>query len=117
MPVVIRTYVGDGAPNITFTISREDGSIVNLTGATVRFIIQDPDTHLPTNNPTNTITNLCTIIDPANGICTYAWNPGSDTPDPGIYSGQIKIRYGNAAEETYGLLISAEPTIANAVIS
>lgn len=112
--IVIETFAGDGAPPITFNISREDGTIVNLTGATVWFIIQDPQSGLTTNNPSGSITNICSITNAILGQCSYTWNSGgTDCPDPGIYAANIKIRYpGFVRPETYAVRIAAANPIA-----
>lgn len=111
---VIQTYRGDTAPDLTFNITREDGSIVDLTGATVVFIIQDPITKHSTNDPSGNITNLCTITNPVGGVCMYSWNAGgTDTPDVGFYLANLKIEYPNQTVETYALTISVE----NALVS
>lgn len=108
---VIRTFRGDTAPDLTFNITREDGSVVNLTGATVAFIIQDPLTHLSTNdpNPSLGITNQCSITNAESGTCVYSWNAGgTDTPDIGYYPANIKIEYADHTVETYSLTVAVE---------
>ena len=108
---VIRTYRGDTAPDLVFNITREAGSIVDLTGAEVAFIIQDPVTRVSTNdpNPSEGITNMCTLVNPVGGICLYSWNAGgTDTPDTGYYPANLKIRYPDGSIETYALTISVE---------
>src|ERR1017187_6432228 len=101
---VIQTYKGDTAPDLTFNITREDNSIVNLTGATVAFIIQDPLTKLSTNDPSGGKTNLCTVTNPTGGVCVYTWNVGgTDTPDTGFYPCDIVINYPNNTVEHYSL--------------
>lgn len=106
---VIQTYKGDTAPDITFNISREDGTIVDLTGATVAFILQNPGTGLSTNDPSGSITNLCAITNPTGGTCVYTWNTGgTDTPVTGYYKANLKILYPNNTTETYGLTVAVE---------
>lgn len=118
MAIVIETFAGDSAPGITFTITRADGSIVSLVGATVSFVIQNPITGVPTNNQVGGIKNQCTIIDAVNGVCTYAWNPGgTDIPVPGIYRANIVIQYPDSSRETYPVQISAEEPVVGAIIS
>lgn len=118
MGIVIETFAGDSAPALNFTLTREDGSIVNLTGAQVRFTIQDPSTGLITNNPSGSITNSCTITNALAGQCTYTWNlNGTDCPNAGIYKAEIKIRYSAGVEETYPVNISAVAPLYGAIIS
>lgn len=116
MSIVIETFVGDTAPGITFTITRSDGTIVNLTGCTVSFVIQNPISLTPTNSMGGGVHNQCTITDPGNGICTYAWNSG-DLPVAGIYRANLIIQYPDSSEETYPVTISAQERILGATIS
>jgi hypothetical protein len=118
MAFVIETFAGDSAPGLTFTITRSDGSIVDLTGCTVSMVIQHPHTGKPTNNQTGGLRNQCTITDPVNGVCTYAWNAGgTDVPIPGIYNATIIIQYPDSSKETYPGVISALEPIKGAIIS
>lgn len=96
----IETVVSDTAPDITFNITRDDGSIVDLTGAVVRFRILDPKT----NQRTNDTANICQQVTPAAGICRYSWN-NTDCPDPGIYKADLQITYPTAEVETYQMRI------------
>lgn len=117
---VIQTFAGDSAPMITLSLTRDDGSIVNLTDASVYLIIEDPDTKLPTNNFNSNlgITNHCVITNPSGGVCTYTWNrTGTDCPDVGIYPANLRIIYQDGSKETYRMIISAEAPIYGAVLS
>lgn len=104
----LETVAGDSAPDVTFNVTREDGSIVILIGATVRLKIKDPVTGLRTNDAANT----CSITDGINGVCTYSWNiAGTDCPDPGIYHVDLVIVYATGKKETYQLRIDAKPHV------
>lgn len=103
MPTVIKTYAGDSSPNITFNVSREDGSVVDLSNATVRLIIRNP----LTGKRTNDANNSCQVISATQ--VRYAWNiNGTDLPVAGVYKADIVITYPDQQEETYGLTINAE---------
>ena len=103
----IKIFQNDTSPNITFTITRTDGSVVNLTGCTVRLRIQDPITGSLTNSDPY---DICTITNPTEGICVYAWND-TDLPDPGTYNANLQITYTSLTPEstpqveTYGVVI------------
>lgn len=84
----VKTFVNDTSPNLTFTVTRTDGSIVDLTDCTVKFRIQDPTT----NTRTNDTNNVCTITDAVHGVCEYAW-VGTDLPDAGTYTANLQITY------------------------
>ncbi len=113
MGLLIQTFAGDSAPSETLNISRAGAGVVNLTGAKVWLIIEEPDTGLITNNPADGHNNQCTITDANNGIVVYSWNPGgTDCPDPGIYRANLKIKYGTGGIETYAVTISAGDPLA-----
>ncbi len=113
MGLVIETFAGDSAPTEMFTIKRTDGSVVNLLGATVWLLIEDPDSGILTNEPSNGKNNLCTIVNALGGLCSYSWNAGgSDLPDPGFYKANLKIKYGDNTVETAAITISARLPIA-----
>lgn len=85
----------DTAPGITFNVTRS-GKAVDLTGATVKFKIQDPDDLTETNAAHNT----CTIVLPAtNGQCTYAILAG-DIPNAKVYQCDLSITWANSTVET-----------------
>ncbi len=107
MQPIIETFAGDSAPDITFTIAREDGTIPDLTGATVRLRILDP----VTNERTNDAANTCVILDGPGGVVVYSWNiAGTDCPDPGVYRANVQIVYPSGKKETSAVRIkAAEP--------
>lgn len=101
-------YQGDSAPNPILTCVREDGSVIDLTDTTVRFIITNPQTKRHTNDPNadTGVTNVCTLVNAAEGQCTYAWNP-KDLPVAGIYPCMLVITYTDNKQETREILVSA----------
>lgn len=84
---------GDTAPNIPITCTRS-GSAINLTGATVRFIISDPN-----GSRTNSSHSTCTITSATAGTCTYDLASG-DIPTAGTYRGDVEITYAGGEVET-----------------
>ena len=119
--IVIDTFAGDSAPDETLTITRDGGGVVDLTGAKVYLIIQNPITNLPTNNynAVSGINNACTIVTPTNpAVVTYAWNAGgTDCPEVGIYDANLMIVYPNGAPEHYKVIINAEYPIPGYIVS
>lgn len=101
--IVIQMTAGDTSPNITFNFSRSDGSVVDITGANVQFIIQNPYA----NQHTNDADNSCTVL--SSTTCTYAWDiTGTDVPLPGIYNCELRILYPDGQKETQKMVISAD---------
>lgn len=103
---IIDTFVGDSAPDITITVTRDDGSIVDLTGCTVKFRILDPKTGLRTNDSNNT----CSLTYPLQGICVYTRVAG-DLPDQGVYTANLQITHINGKVETSEVQIVAASTV------
>jgi hypothetical protein len=101
IPQTIYTFVGDTAPSVNFNVTRQNPTpglapvVVDLTGCSVSFFIQNPLTLVRTNSGNAT----CTITSPTAGAVTYAWG-SSDIPVEGIYNAQLKITYSNGKLET-----------------
>lgn len=99
----IETFVGDQSPNVTFTAYR--GSvIVDLTGASVNFLLFDPNT----KTQTNTGNEACMIINAAGGQFVYAWGTG-DKPDAGVYRGYVQVTFPGAKPETAEVRVNVKP--------
>lgn len=84
---------GDTAPNIPITCTR-NGAAIDLTGATVNFIISDPD-----GNRTNTGHTACSVVSAAAGTCTYDLATG-DVDVAGTHRGDTEITYAGGEVET-----------------
>ena len=105
---ILETVAGDSSPDIQFPVTRENGTIVDLTNATVKLRIQDPVTGLRTNDAQNTVV----VLNGPAGLCSYSWNlAGTDCPDPGIYRADLQIVFPTGKKETYQFRIQAEPHV------
>jgi hypothetical protein len=95
---IYRTVVGNDAPDIQFTLERNDVAI-NVTGAAVELALR----YLK-NNTTYNATKACTLTTPASGIVTYS--PAvADFPYEGLYIGDAKITYSDGTiEHVYEVL-------------
>lgn len=109
MRFVIQSNAGDFAPTEIMTLTRADGSIINLLGATVWLLIRDPDSRRITNNPPKN--NQCTILNAVGGVVSYDWNPnGTDLPNPGVYKATLKVKYSNGSVESLnGDIVADDP--------
>lgn len=87
----IQMVQGDTSPSYTYPLLQSDGKTpVDLTGATVRFRIKDPDTLLEVNsnaNNTMVITGAATL-----GIVVYNWN-ATDLPAAKNYQADVEITF------------------------
>jgi hypothetical protein len=83
------TFVqGDTAPDITSVIHQEDApaSIIDLSGATVRFQMRQP------SDRRFTVDALAEVLDGPAGQVSYSWGP-NDLSVPGTYNVQWEITY------------------------
>lgn len=101
-----KTFTGDTAPVLRFTVVRKGGSVVDLTGSTVEFRIKD----IVTKEITNATDDNCTVIDAENGICTYTLNE-EDFPTPGCYMANLKVTYTDGTIESSKVEIEVEEGI------
>lgn len=77
---------GDYGYDINFVIKNPDGSAVNLTGLTVRFVMAEQETYR------NLLNVLCTVTTGTEGKCKYTVG-ADDFRKAGIYLGAIQIVY------------------------
>lgn len=94
MSEVLRTVVGNNAPPLAITL-KHDGTVIDLTGASVILIIKRDDTGAVTNASNQS----CTVGTPATaGVVSYS--PAStDFTVAGRYLAQAKITYANSTVE------------------
>lgn len=85
MAEIYRTVVGNDTPIIRLTAKR-NGTVINVTGATVSLAIRREKT----GTTTNTGSQSCVLETPASGIVTYQPSV-SDFPVEGRYIGDLKI--------------------------
>jgi hypothetical protein len=90
-----RIYVkaGDAGSTLEQTLKR-DGSAVDLTGASVRFIMSES----PTSTPK--VDAAATIVDASAGKVRYTWQ-ASDLDAPGRYIAEWQVTFAGGAIETY----------------
>lgn len=83
----VNLKVGDQLPVLLAQLVNGDGSLPNLTGATVVFNMwtQDLQTQIVTNA-------ACTVTDFVNDFVTYAW-AANDTAKAGNYYGEFKVTF------------------------
>tara|TARA_R100000657_G_C4672320_1_gene117113 strand:+ start:1432 stop:1767 length:336 start_codon:yes stop_codon:yes gene_type:complete len=88
---------GDTAPQIKATITRfDDGSVVNMSGATVRLYFRKKGT----TSVLFTLTAAATA-DLANGIAVFSFNSTDlENRAAGNYEGEIEITHSDGKKET-----------------
>ena len=78
---------GDKGFDLEFTVQEADGTVFDLTGATVKFKMALPQ------NAQLKIDGLCTITDPLDGKCKYTIQDG-DLDTSGTYVAELEITIG-----------------------
>jgi hypothetical protein len=85
----------DTSSAIARTLEDENGVAIDLTGATVKFLLR------PINGTTNKINAAATIVGAATlGNVSYAWT-GTDTSTAGLFVGQWQVTYSNGKVQTF----------------
>ena len=85
----------DTNPALKATLKDGDGTVINLTDASVRFHMRKID------STTSVVDAAASVVSPAtSGIVQYAWS-GSDTASAGMYSAEFEITYGDGKIETF----------------
>lgn len=85
---------GDTRPTLTRQLLDEDGEPVDVTGATVRFTLEDPSGAVVVTE------QLCTVLDGPTGEVAYEWQPG-DTDRDGAHLGEFEVTYADGGVQTF----------------
>ncbi len=85
----------DTSPAFQATLKDADDTVVNLTGATVRF-------HLVTPTGTTVVDAAATVVTASAGLVRYAWaTNGADTASAGRYNAEFEVTYSDSTVETF----------------
>lgn len=84
----------DQLPELTVILTDSKSAIVNVTGASVRFIMTNKSTGV------KSIDQPATIVDPTNGVVKYTWANG-DTDTSGSFSGEFEVKFPDTRVETF----------------
>ena len=84
---------GDTLPALVVTITKTDGTALDLTDSTAKFVMVD-------SAGVEIIDEAMTVTDAENGIVQYEWQAG-DTDTAGEFRGEVKVTYSD------GTLITA----------
>lgn len=84
----------DTTSPITRKLEDANGAAVNLTGATVKFLLR------PINATTNKINAAATIVVAATGDVSYT-PTGTDTNTAGLFIGEWQVTYAGGAVQTF----------------
>jgi hypothetical protein len=84
----------DTQPVLERTLLDVDDAPVNLTGATVKFIMRKPGAS------TAKVSAAATVVTPLAGEVSYQWT-GTDTDTAGTYNGEFEVTFSGGAKQTF----------------
>lgn len=95
---LLKGVVGNTAPQYQWQLTRDDGSIINLTGCSVKLKLYRGSTQ--TNSTAGH--DAVTVVGAAT-LGFIGWQPGTgDLPTPGKYLGDVYVTYSdNSVEVIY----------------
>lgn len=95
MASYLQTVVGNTAPQYQITCKRPDGTVINLTGCTVKHYLYLNKVQQNIGRESSSVT----ILTPLTGV--IGWQPGSgDFNQKGNYKGNVVITYPDTSTET-----------------
>ena len=83
----------DTSPAFQVTLKDAADTVIDLSGATIRF-------HLETADGTNIIDAAATIVTATAGVCKYVWASG-DTASAGTFNAEFEVTYADSTIETF----------------
>jgi Rib/alpha/Esp surface antigen-like repeat protein len=92
--MAILMKAGDTAPVVRATLLDASGDPVDLTGASVRFVMATAAGATPA------VDDAATLADAASGAVEYAWVAG-DTDTPGEYVCEFEVTYADGSTQTF----------------
>lgn len=93
MPIQVKR--NDRAPFVRATLFDEDDVAVNLTGASVRFVMKTTEAA-----PTEKVNAPMTLVNAAGGIVEYQWAVG-DTDTAGSFVAEFEVTYASGVPQTF----------------
>lgn len=83
----------DTAPALDAILARQNGEAVNLTGASVKFMMR-----LGVASPK--VNTSATIVNAASGLVRYSFT-AANTDTAGVYDAEFEVTYADATVETF----------------
>lgn len=85
--------VNDRSPSLQVSLRYEDGTFVDLTGASVNFVMT------PQGQQTPLINNPCVVVDVPSSQVRYDWRIG-DTSTLGTFQAEFQVVYPGGKQQT-----------------
>lgn len=84
----------DTSPAVSATLTDSAGNAIDLTGASVDFVLAEP------RGGGNVVDSPATITNASAGEVEYLWS-SSDTADSGLFYGTFVVTFGDGSVETF----------------
>ena len=94
MPTITKIKRNDTRPSFTATLTDGAGVAVNITGATVLFLMRDPRTRALK------VSAAMVIVDAVLGKVRYDWAAG-DTDKAAVYQVEVQATFSDSTIETF----------------
>lgn len=91
LPIDFNLKRGNLLPALNATLKYSDGTIINLTGATVKFFMR------PKGSSTVIVNASCSVVSATAGTVQYNWQAG-ETDTVGNYEGEFQITFGSGSK-------------------
>ena len=86
---------GDTSNDLQVTLTDDDGTAVDVTGATIVFNMKHVN-----SNTLKVNRGAVTLVTPASGIVKYVWS-AANVNVAGKYRGEFEVTYANAKVQTF----------------
>ena len=94
MPVTSTIKQNDTSPPFTATLRDGDGEVVDISGATVKFLMRNRLTRALK------VDGVASVVSGSGGTISYTWASG-DTDTPGTYEVEIEITFSDETVATW----------------
>jgi len=84
---------GDTSPSIEAVLRSPNGDVVDLTGATVEFLMKS-------NDGVRLVEDSAVIDGPLDGVVVYEWS-NTDTDEPGMNHAEWRVTFPDTTVETF----------------
>ena len=85
---------GDRGRSIRYALLAPDGTAIDLTGATVRFLMRSRSTGV------TVVAAVATVVAAPSGIVQYDWQI-ADVGSEDIFNGEFEVTYSDGRKETF----------------
>ncbi len=94
MTTTVKFKQNDTLPNLDVTLVDDDDAAINVSGATIRFLMRAP------GSTTTKVDAAGSIVSAADGQVRYSWAAG-DLDTVGSYDAEFQVTFGSGGVRTF----------------